>query len=138
MDKKIDIHKAAGILIKDRKILVERDFNEKYFVGPGGRLSANETAHQALIRELKEEFSIETDEKDFEEFGTFYAQAADEPGRYLQMDVFIVRKWVGEVIPSSEVEEVLWINSNPPENTKVGSIFLHDVLPKLKEKNLID
>ena len=39
--------------------------------------------------------------------------------------------------PDSEVEEVRWISSNIPNNTEVGSIFAHDVLPKLKAQGLV-
>lgn len=138
MDKKIDIHKAGGILIKDRKFLVERSQNKTFFIAPGGSIEAGETPKQALFRELLEEFKIVVIENDLEEFGTFYAQAAGQEEKYLQMDVFLVKKWEGELIPDNEVEEMLWINSNLPENVQVGSIFQHEVLPRLKENNLID
>lgn len=55
MDKKIDIHKAGGILIKDRKFLVERSKNKTFFIAPGGSIEPRETPKQALVRELKED-----------------------------------------------------------------------------------
>ncbi len=137
-DKKIDIHKAGGILIKDRKFLVERSKGKTIFIAPGGSIETGETPKQALVRELFEEFKIMVLENDLQEFGTFYAQAAGQEEKYLQMDVFIVKHWQGEPTPDNEVEEMLWINSNLPENIKIGSIFEHEVLPRLKEKDLID
>ncbi len=138
MGKTVDIHKAAGVLLKDRKFLITRTRGKEFFIAPGGRLEAGESVTDALIRELKEELSIDTKAEDFEVLGTFYAPAAGAEDKYLQSDVFIVKHWAGEIIPAAEVEEVKWIDSNMPEGLVLGSIFLHDVLPALKERNLID
>jgi 8-oxo-dGTP diphosphatase len=134
-----DIHKAAGIIIKDRQLLVERSKGKDVFVAPGGKLELGETSMQAVIRELKEEFQLDITENDLEEFGTFYAEAAGShnTGKKLRMDVFIVKN-AGEIAPDSEVEEVRWISSEIPPDIEVGSIFAHDVLPRLKEQGLVD
>jgi 8-oxo-dGTP pyrophosphatase MutT (NUDIX family) len=134
-----DIHKAAGIIIKDRRLLVERSKGKDVFVAPGGKLEQGQTSIQAAIRELKEEFQLSVAESDLEEFGTFYAEAAGShnAGKKLRMDVFIVKN-AGEIIPDSEVEEIRWISSNLPADIEVGSIFAHEVLPRLKEQDLVD
>jgi len=134
-----DIHKAAGIIIKDRRLLVERSKGKDVFVAPGGKLEPDETSTQAVIRELKEEFQLDITENDLEEFGTFYAEAAGShnTGKKLRMDVFII-KYTGAIVPDSEVEEVRWISSAIPTGIEVGSIFAHEVLPRLKEQGLID
>lgn len=134
-----DIHKAAGIIVKDRLLLVERSKGKDVFVAPGGKLEPGETPRQALIRELKEEFQLIITETDLDEFGTFYAEAAGShnAGKKLRMDVFLVRT-TGDVVPDNEVEEIRWISSNIPEGLEVGSIFAHDVLPRLKKLDLVD
>ena len=137
MDKKIDIHKAGGILLKDRKILVCRQKGWGFFA-PGGRVEAGETSEEALKRELKEECTIEVALKDLEKFGTFYALAAGQEGKYLQMDVFLVKRWEGEIQPSGEIEEIRWIDSHVPEGGELGSVIEHDVLPRLKKEDVID
>ena len=133
-----DIHKAAGILIEDRKTVVERFHGKAAFVQPGGRIEEGESAEQALVRELKEEFDIDVDEADLEHFGTYSAVAANHPGQQVHMQVFMVKQWQGEVKPSSEVEELLWTDSNLPEGIEIGSIFVHDIIPELKRRDLID
>lgn len=138
MNKRFDIHKAGGILIKDRKLLVEKSKGKEFFIAPGGSIETGETSKEALVRELMEEFQVNIEESDLVEFGVFYADAAGRDGKVVRMDVFIVEKWSGEPSPDGEVEEILWINSNIPEGIKVGSIFEHEVIPRLKELNLID
>lgn len=135
---KVDIHKAAGVIVKDRKALVTRSKGKDIFIHPGGKLEGNETPAQALVRELKEEISIGVNEPDLVFFGTFFAPAAGQEEKMLQMDIFIVGRWRGEIVPASEIEEIAWITSDVPKGIKIGSIFEHEVLPRLKAQNLID
>jgi 8-oxo-dGTP diphosphatase len=132
------IRKAAGILLKDRKLLVEKSVNKEFFISPGGTIEKGETPQEALIRELREEFSIEVSGEDLELFGKFSAQAVNHAGQTVEMTVFVVKNWLGEPAASSEVEEIAWIDSDIPVDMKLGSIFAHDVIPRLKEKGLIN
>lgn len=138
MTEHVDIHKAAGIIIRGRKLLVERSMGKDFFIAPGGSIERGETAKQALVRELMEEFKITVTEDDLEEFGTFYAEAAGQAGKRLRMDVFTVKKWHGEPQPDSEVEEIAWVTSANEQNLPLGSIFEHQVIPRLKAAGLIN
>lgn len=135
---KDDIYKAAGLIIKDRKVLAERSFGKPVFIQPGGKLEAGETAKQALVRELKEELLIDVSEDDLEPFGNFSAEAANHPGQQVHMDVFMVKKWRGEIAYGNKVEELLWLTSDLPKDVEIGSVFVHDIIPRLKAQNLID
>lgn len=128
------IHKAAGIIIQNGKQLLVRAKAKEHFVEPGGKLNDGETSKQALIRELKEELNIDATEDDLEEFDTFYADAAGQEHLRLRMDVFRVNNWTGEIKPSSEIEEEIWIGAVIPADIKVGSIFEHDIFPRLRER----
>ncbi|MCL5004140.1 MAG: NUDIX domain-containing protein [Patescibacteria group bacterium] len=132
------IRKAAGIIVKDRKLLLFKGGGKDTFVAPGGKPEGNETITEALARELKEEVGIVIDGNDLEEFGTFSAEAATKPGYVVKMETFIVKSWQGEIKACEEGSEILWINSQIPKDIKVGSIFAHEVTPRLKERNLID
>jgi len=138
MNQDQDIYKASGIIIKDRKVLVERSVGKEYFIHPGGKIEPGETARQAVVRELKEEFQIVVQEEDLELFDKNSAPAANSPEVDVHMEVFIVKKWQGEIIPDSEVEEIRWLTSDIPKDIKVGSIMEHETIPKLKAENLID
>jgi 8-oxo-dGTP diphosphatase len=139
MNDNVDIHKAAGIIIKDRRLLVERSKGKDVFIAPGGKLDPEETSEDALVRELKEEFQLTVSKDDIELFGVYYAVAAGShnAGKKLRMDVFTVKN-AAEIRPDSEVEEVRWISSHIPDDIEVGSVFAHEVLPRLKKLNLVD
>lgn len=136
----MDIYKAAGVIIWDRKILVSRSRGKSYFIAPGGKLEAGETSKQALTRELEEEQGIIVQEQDLSFFGTFYAIAHGHETEKLkiQMDVFLVDSYRGDLKPQSEIEENKWINSQDLEKLELGSIFAHDIIPKLQKLDTID
>ena len=138
MNTEYTIHKAGGVLVRDRKLLVERSKGKDVFIAPGGKVESEESAVEALIRELYEEFLITVDKSAIRPFGTYYADAAGKVGQRIRMDVFYVDAWAGTIVPSSEVEEVLWVGSTIPEGITLGSIFEHNVLPKLISENLVD
>ncbi len=52
------IHKAGGVIIHNRQLLLTRSAGKDFFVAPGGKLENNETSKQALVRELAEELKI--------------------------------------------------------------------------------
>lgn len=131
------IHKAAGIIIKDRKLLITRTRGKDFFVAPGGKLEAGETSVEALARELKEELSIEIVPEQVEKLDTYTAVATGTSGTQLQMDVYFVHEWNGDIVAQAEVEELRWVDSLPLD-VEIGSIFQHDVIPELKQQGLID
>jgi mutator protein MutT len=133
-----DIYKAGGIIIKDKKLLTVRSVGTKFFIDPGGKIEAGETAEQAVIRELKEEISIDVSPADLEPFGDFTAEAANHPGKQVHMQVFMVKKWQGEIKAASEIEELCWLSSATPDDVLVGSIYRHEVLPRLQARGLVD
>lgn len=137
MANEIDIHKAGGIIIRDRMLLLARSKGKDFFAAPGGKLENGETSRQALIRELSEELRISAREEDLTEFGTFHAVAAGSDDRTLQMDVFVVNQWQGDITPGSEIEEIRRVSS-ATNDIEIGSIFRLDVRPKLVEAGLID
>ena len=133
-----DIYKASGIIIKNKKLLVEKDIDKEFYISPGGKLEQGETSKQALVRELMEEFKIEVKESDLEEFGHFDAPASGQENRTVHMDVFIINRYIGKIVKGHKVEKLRWLNSKIPRNMKVGSIFEHDVIPKLLKQRLIN
>ncbi len=132
-----DIYKAAGIIIKDRKLLFARAQGKDFFIDPGGKIEEGETPEQALVRELKEELSIDVDERDLEFFGEYVAPAANDNDKTVHMKAFIVKEWSGDIVASAEIEELRWLTSEVPVDIQVGSIFGGKVLPTLHKMGLV-
>ena len=137
MTENIDIHKAGGVLIKDRQLLVTRAKGKDIFVAPGGKLEPGETAIEAIVREMMEEVQVKVNPDTLTVLGTFQALAAGNESKTVEMEVLMIQDWTGEPTPSSEIEAIMWINSTTT-GVPLGSIFEHDVLPLLKQKGLID
>ena len=57
-DKYICDLRAAAVLVKDRKILVQRDRNGNEFALPGGHIKIGETLEDGLTREIMEEVGV--------------------------------------------------------------------------------
>jgi 8-oxo-dGTP diphosphatase len=131
------VKKSGGILIKDNKALVLRDRDEDTFFTPGGRIDQGETAAQTIIRELEEEISIIVKESDLQEFGTYNHPMGTDTTKMLDMTVFLIKSWSGEITPNNEIEELKWIDSHNVDETKLGSIFKEELLPRLLEQGLI-
>jgi mutator protein MutT len=135
---KPDIHKAAGIIIQDRKLLMLKSAKYDLYLSPGGKIEAGETPVQALIRELAEEISIKVEEVDLSFFAKLETVTDLDPNRKIFLDVFFVNKWQGEIVVANEIEAMCWINSGNQDHYKLGSIFAHNVIPRLKSIGLID
>lgn len=142
-EPKFDIEKAAAVIVEDRKAVLTRSEGKSVFVPPGGKLETNpdgtrETQVESLIRELSEELGIAVTEDDLEFIDNFYAEAAGGSGKSLKMGVWIVKAYSGEMSAQSEIAEVTTVGSQIPEGMEVGSIFLHDIIPQLVQRGLID
>lgn len=138
MDDYLKIHKAGGVLIKDRQVLAVRSRKDKeHFLIPGGKIEKEETHLEALKRELKEELGIEVDEQGVEHIGSFSGLLDTRPGE-ITVEAFMVNEWQGEPSPCGEIVEFGWSDSTNRRGIKLGSIFEKQILPWLKERDLID
>lgn len=131
------IRKAAGIIIQDRALLVERSRGKEHFIAPGGKIESGETPQQALVRELMEEFGIAAKEHSLDRFGKFTAAAAGQPGIQVEMEAFVVSEYAGTPSPQSEVEEIRWVTSVDVGTVPIGSIFAQQIIPRLVARGLL-
>jgi 8-oxo-dGTP pyrophosphatase MutT (NUDIX family) len=129
------IDKLAWIYVKDRKILSTRSKNKDTYYIPGGKRERDETDEQALIREIKEELSVDIVRESIKPFGVFEAQAHGKPEGTIVRMTCCTADFTGELKPNSEIDEMVWLSHEGREmSSPVDKLILDD----LKEKNLID
>ena len=130
---------TAGLLIiKERKLLLAYSKNKKCFYLPGGKIDRDETAAQALCREIEEELNIRLQEGDLKFYTHITAPAYGEiNGTIMEQDCFLVQKTV-EAVASAEIGDLGYFTLKEyltQPDTAPGAVR---VLEILKEDDLID
>ena len=129
------IDKLAWIYIKDRKILSTRSRGKDTYYIPGGKREGEKSDEVALCRKIKEELSIDILPETIKYVGTWEGQAHGKPeGTMLRMTCYS-SEFKGEIMPSSEIEEIIWCMHKDREKSAPVDKIIFDWL---KEKNLID
>lgn len=129
------IDKVGGIILKDKKILVQRKKNDREeCIIPGGKREGKETDFETLKRELMEELTVEL--IDAEYIGG-YDDIACFSNKPIHVQAYIA-KTEGEIRCNNEIKEAIWIDRNYKEQgIKVGSILGKHVIPELIKRNLM-
>jgi 8-oxo-dGTP pyrophosphatase MutT (NUDIX family) len=138
MEKLISLPCAGLLLIRDRRLLLAFSRNKQCFYLPGGKIHVGETAAQALCREIREELSIQIDEKELRFYTHITAPAyGEEKGVVMEQDCFIVNK---EVQPqaSAEIGEIRYFTVDEYRKEAMIAPGALMVLEQLKEANLVD
>ncbi len=100
------IDKLAFIEIKNRTLLVTLSKGKDTWYIPGGKREPGETDAQALIREVKEELTVNIIPETITACGVFTAQAHGKPeGTMVRMTCYTAQ-YTGELVPSSEIDKM--------------------------------
>ena len=129
------IDKVGGVILNDKKILVQRKKNnrEEYII-PGGKRHNEESDFETLKRELYEELSVNLVKA---EFLGGYDDIAVFSGRPIHVQVYLAIV-EGSIKVNNEIKEALWIDRNyKNEGIRVGSILGDHVIPMLIDKGLM-
>ena len=129
------IDKVGGIIIKDKKILVQRKNNNRdECIIPGGKRENGESDFETLKRELFEELSVELGSC---EFIGGYDDIAVFSNKPIHVQAYIAEV-KGEIKCNSEIKEAIWIDRDyKNKGIKVGSILGEHVIPELIKRNLM-
>lgn len=129
------IDKLAWIQIVDKQILSTRSKGKDTYYIPGGKRENNETDKEALIREIKEELSIDLLPETFEFVGQFEAQAHGKAEGIIVKMTCYTAEYRGEISADSEIEEVVWLKYRDKDRSSpVDKIIFN----WLKESGLLE
>lgn len=104
------IDKIAFIYIRDGKILSTLSKGKDTYYIPGGKREEDETDEETLIRECKEELTIDIKKETIKYYGTFEAQAHGKAeGITVKMTCYMA-EFDGELKPDSEIQEMIWLD----------------------------
>jgi 8-oxo-dGTP pyrophosphatase MutT (NUDIX family) len=129
------IDKVAWIHIVNRKILSTRSRGKAVYYIPGGKRDGGETDQQTLIREIKEELSVDIRPDTIQYVGTFEAQAHGRAEGVIVRMACYSAAYQGELQPDNEIDEMAWfVHQDRERSAPVDQI----ILDWLKERDLID
>ena len=129
------IDKVAFLYLKDGKILSTRSKGkDKYYI-PGGKREAGETDIETLVREVKEELSVDIIESSAKFYGVFEAQAHGKAEGVIVKMTCYTAEFAGELKADSEIAEIVWLTTGDIESVSpVDKLIFAD----LHEKGLLD
>jgi 8-oxo-dGTP diphosphatase len=111
MAKSILLVVAAALVDVDGRVLIAERPAGRSMAGlwefPGGKVADGESPEAALVRELREELSIEVCDTCLAPF-TFASHAYDD--FHLLMPLYLCRRWEGEICPR-EGQRIKWVRA---------------------------
>jgi 8-oxo-dGTP diphosphatase len=128
-----EIDKIALIILKNGKILSTKSIGKNKYYLPGGKREKNETDHQTLIREIKEELSVDILQETIEYAGTFIAQSdgyAD--GINVKMTCYKA-DYIGVLKNNNEIVEIRWLSYDDLDLISEVDKIIFDFLRKREE-----
>ncbi|MEM6318271.1 MAG: NUDIX domain-containing protein [Bacteroidota bacterium] len=128
------IDKLAWVYLKDHKILSTRSKGKSKFYIPGGKREVGESDDAALIREIKEELTVDLVEESVAFVGNFQAQAHGHPEGVLVKMQCYTAEYVGQLTPAAEIAEMAWLTNADRDKISPVDQLIFD---HLAEKDLL-
>jgi 8-oxo-dGTP diphosphatase len=105
-----EVDKIAFIETKNGQILSTKSKGKSKYYIPGGKRDYGETDEQTLVREISEELSVQIKKNTIEYIGTFKVQSDGAKSGVLVKMTCYKAEYDGILKPSSEIEEIKWLN----------------------------
>ncbi len=129
------IIKYGLVILREGKFLINRKYNTKLFLMPGGKPKIGESVEDCLVREIREEHKVELVKGSIKYFGDFEDKAANEPDTIISMKVY-VGEIEGNPVPSREIEEQRWFGKKDDPEI-LSPIIRNKILPALISKKFV-
>ncbi len=123
---------VAAIAVNGRgEILLVRKRGTAAFMLPGGKPGPEESALEALEREVAEELDCGFDLTGCQPLGLFRAPAVHEPGFTVEAEMFGV-SLDGEPRPWGEIDELRWIDPDSEPAFPMAQLAREHALPQAR------
>ena len=104
------IDKVALIYVKNGKVLTTVSKGKKTYYMPGGKREPGESDNETLIREIKEELSVDVIEDTIKFYGVFEAQAEGKAKGILVKMTCYMAAFNGKLCPAAEIDKFDWFD----------------------------
>ncbi|GAK43212.1 NUDIX hydrolase [Paenibacillus sp. TCA20] len=128
------IDKIAWIHLLNGQILGARSKGKDTYYLPGGKREPSETDEETLIREIREELSVDILKERIQLYGTFEAPAHGKSEGIQVMMTCYMADYEGVLSPESEIEELKWLNYVDREQVSAVTQLIFD---QLHSENLL-
>ncbi|MEC3917543.1 NUDIX hydrolase [Nocardia sp. CDC160] len=119
------IDTVAWVRIEDGRILCARPRGKDVFYIPGGKREGAETDLQTLVREIREELTVEIAPETVAHVGTYEALI---PDAVVRMACYTA-DYSGTLAVSSEIEEISWFTyADRPHVPPVDQLLFDDLV----------
>ncbi len=122
------IETVAWVRVENGRILCTRSRGKDVFYIPGGKREAGETELDTLLREIKEELTLDLLPDTARHIGTYRERAhAQADGVVVIMSCYTAA-YAGTPAPSNEIEELAWLTyADRPRVAPVDQLLFDDL-----------
>ena len=126
---------VSAVALRDPadRLLTVRKSGTSRFMLPGGKPELGESPKEAAVRECREELGVQLDIRKLRLLGHWHAPAANENGRTVAATVY-EHPAVDIRGPSSELEELRWLDVNDKQPDDLAPLLTDRVLPALLDE----
>ncbi|MFI4957351.1 MAG: NUDIX domain-containing protein [Gammaproteobacteria bacterium] len=128
------IDKLAWVYVKNKQLLGARSKNKDLYYIPGGKRDPGESDQEALIREIKEELSVDLKPESIVYASTFSAQAHGKPEGTMVKITCYFADFAGEIKADAEIEQVQWLSYQDRAHC---SLIMQLIMDWLREDGLV-
>ena len=134
-------YRVAAVIVKDGKILAQRDTKANWYYLPGGRVTFGETSEEALLREIKEELKIDiTDYRPLWLNECFFDECGKnfhEIGMYYYVNIsntsFNHFEYEFELAEEKRINRYAWLDTNNLDNISLYPEFIKDEINNIND-----